>query len=128
MQFLKLSVRYFLIIIVAIASFSFRMDSPAAILLAGKWECGSKSGQLDENTSYQLHCAGDVTFKSDHLVESTTTDAFLPSGSVWKVVDNKLVLCDSDGRVFADFEIKHLESKALVLTRNDVEFVFHKAD
>jgi hypothetical protein len=131
MQFLKLSVRSLLILVVTTTLFSFRFDnSPvaAAALIAGKWDCGSRSGQLDENTSYQLSCAGDVNFKSDHSVESTTTDAFFPSGSVWKVVDNKIVLCDSFGAVFVDFEIKLLESKELILMRKGVEYGFHKAD
>jgi hypothetical protein len=128
MQFFSLSVRTFLILIVVTPFLSFRMDVPAANLITGKWDCGSRSGQLDENTSYQLSCAGDVNLKADHSVESTTKDAFFPSGSNWKVIDSKLVLCDSYGAAFADFEIKHLESKELVLIRNGVEYGFIKAD
>jgi hypothetical protein len=129
MQFFSLSVRTLLILIVASPLFSFRMEAPvAANLLAGKWDCGSKSGQLDENTSYQLRCGGDVNFKADHSVESTTTDAFFPSGSKWQILDNKLVLCDSYGAAFVDFEIKHLESKELILIRKGVEYGFVKAD
>jgi hypothetical protein len=128
MQFFSLSVRTFLILIVVSPFLAFRMDVPAATLIAGKWDCGSKSGQLDENTSYQLSCAGDVNLKADHSVESTTKDAFFPSGSKWQVIDNKLVLCDSYGAAFVDFEIKHLESKELILIRNGVEYGFIKAD
>ena len=127
MQFITLSVRSLFILGITAFLFAFTKWSPStatSTMLEGKWDCGSRSGQLDEYTSYQLQCGGDVCFKADHTVESTTTDAFLPTGSKWQVENDKLVLRDSYGSKFVDFEIKRLGSKELVLSRKGIEYGF----
>lgn len=111
--------------------FSFTPGTPelnTAALLEGKWDCGSKSGHLDEFTSYQLQCGGDVYFKADHTVESTTTDAFLPSGSKWQVEGENLVLRDSYGTKFVEFGISRLGSNELILSRKGVEYGFVRSN
>lgn len=131
MQFFTLSVRSILILGITCLLCSFSSENPknvnpAASLLEGKWDCGSKSGNLDEYTSYQLQCGGDVHFKADHTVESTTTDAFLPTGANWTVENEKLVLRDSYGAKFVDFDIKSLKTNELVISRNGVDYGFNR--
>lgn len=88
--------------------------------------CNTKSGNWDEYTSYQLNCGGGVIFKADHTVESTTTDAMIPTGTRWQVEGNKLVLLDSKGQTFLSYEIKQLDDKQLTLVRKDVLYAFSR--
>ncbi len=134
MQVFTFSVRTFFACSFACFLCSFTTITPvsdnasATALLEGKWICGSKSGQLSEEVSYQLRCGGDVQFRADHLVESTTTDAFLPTGAGWQVQDGKLCLLDSYGSKFVDFEIKSLNEHDLVLCRKGVDYGFVRAN
>lgn len=102
---------------------SFRFD---ASRLEGGWMCNTKSGNWDEYTSYQLNCGGGVVFKADHTVESTTTDAMIPTGTRWQVEGNQLRLMDSKGNIFMSYEIKHLDDNQLMLVRKDVLYAFSR--
>lgn len=99
----------------------------ATAQLQGKWVCDIKSGQLDATTTYQMNCDGYLIFKSDHSLESTCLDGFFPTGTFWEISGKRLILKDSDGQAFADFEIQKLEDTQLVLFRNKVAYVFRKA-
>lgn len=130
MQFLTFSVRNLLILGITFSLCSFRLSElppiPAAKLLEGRWGCNTKSGQLNDITSYQLRCGGDVVFHSDHRVESGTSDVFLPTGSKWEVEENQLVLLDSGGAKFVAFHIKKLEQGELIISRKGVDYSFGK--
>ncbi len=102
---------------------SFRFD---ASRIEGGWVCNTKSGNWDEYTSYQLNCGGGVIFKADHTVESTTSDAMLPTGTRWQVEGNQLNLFDSKGNRFMSYEIKHLDDTQLLLLRKDVLYAFNR--
>ncbi|MCC7506449.1 MAG: hypothetical protein IT259_14180 [Saprospiraceae bacterium] len=102
---------------------SFRFD---ASRIEGGWVCNTKSGNWDEYTSYQLNCGGGVIFKADHTVESTTSDAMLPSGTRWQVEGTQLNLFDSKGTRFMSYEIKHLDENQLMLVRKDVLYAFNR--
>lgn len=130
MQFLTFSVRNLLILGITFSLCSFRLSAepPVAVakLLEGKWACNTKSGQLNDITSYEFRCGGDVVFHSDHRVESATSDVFLPTGSNWEVESNQLVLLDSGGAKFVAFDIKKLEQGELVISRKGVDYSFEK--
>lgn len=111
-----------MLLLLALTSFQY-----AAAQLQGKWVCDAKSGKLDANTTYQMECDGYLLFKADQTLESTCMDGFFPNGTSWEISDNKLILKDSDGQAFADFEIKKLETAQLTLFRKDVTYVFRKA-
>jgi hypothetical protein len=101
---------------------------PALIQLQGKWECDTKSGKLDAVTTYSVNCDGYLFFKPDHTLESTCMDGFFPNGTFWQVEGNRLILKDSDGLAFADFEILKADDLQLLLFRKDVTYVFSKAN
>ncbi len=131
MHFLTFSVRTLLILGITSTLCSFRFGEKTPVLTAqmiqGKWECSTKSGQLNDITSYQLRCGGDVVFHPNHSVESATSDVFMPSGSNWAVEENQLVLLDSKGTKFVAFEIKKLEANELIISRKGVDYGFEKA-
>lgn len=112
----------FVLIVASLSSFRF-----ADAQLQGKWECNTKSGNLDAATSYQMNCDGYLFFKPDNSLESTCLDGFFPTGTFWEINGNKLILKDSDGHGFADFEIKKLENADLTLFRGGVTYLFRKA-
>ncbi len=107
----------------ALSLCSFRFD---ASRIEGGWMCSTKSGNWDEYTSYQLNCGGGVMFKADHTVESTTSDAMLPTGTRWQVEGNQLILRDSKGNPFMTYEIKHLDDSQLLLVRKEVLYAFNR--
>jgi hypothetical protein len=98
----------------------------ASAQLQGKWVCDLKTGRLDPHTTYQMECAGYLFFKADKTLESTCIDGFFPTGALWEINGNTLILKDSDGQAFADFEIKKLEGSQLSLLRNGVTYHFKK--
>lgn len=105
--------------------YSFRY---APVPLQGKWVCETKSGKMDSSTSYEMNCDGYLLFKEDLTLESTCIDGFFPSGSAWEITGNRLILKDSDGQAFVDFEILKVDELQLLLFRQDVTFVFRKAN
>jgi hypothetical protein len=107
--------------------FAFDKVPDSGVLLEGKWECSSKTGRIDEFITYQLICKGNVVFKSDHSVESTTTDAFILSGTQWKIMKDHLLFLDSYDNPFIDYEIKILGNNRLVLLRNGIEYGFNRS-
>lgn len=110
-----------MLLLLALTSFQY-----ASAQLQGKWVCDLKSGRLDPHTTYQMECEGYLLFKSDNTLESTCIDGFFPTGSLWEISGNTLILKDSDGQAFADFEIKKLESAELSLFRKGVTYLFRK--
>ncbi len=119
------SVRGAIFLLLVIPFFSFRY---AAAQLQGKWECNIKSGNLDASTSYQINCDGFLLFKEDFTLVSTCLDGFFPTNTSWEISNNRLILKDSDGHAFADFEIKKLDNADLTLFRKGVTYDFRKAD
>lgn len=96
--------------------------------LQGKWECSTKSGHYDPNTHYEIKCGGILNFKSDRILESTCVDGFFPSGAYWEVSDKRLILRDSGGKAFADFEIRELSGEKLLLLRKEVQYTFRRME
>lgn len=95
--------------------------------LQGKWLCETKSGKLDSSTTFQMNCDGYLLFKADQSLESTCLDGFFPTGTFWEISANdRLILKDSDGQAFADFEIKKLETSKLTLFRRGITYEFRK--
>lgn len=94
--------------------------------IQGSWQCTSKSGKFDAMTEFHFLCGGDVTFRADHLTESTCTDAFIPNGTIWQMADNNLVLKDSKGQAFMQFEVRQLDETSLALVRKDVVYTFRR--
>lgn len=101
---------------------------PASAQLQGKWLCHSKAGNLDASTAYEMNCDGYLLFKPDQTLESTCIDGFFPSGTLWQVVNNRLILKDSDGQAFADFEILKLDDLQLLLFRKGETYTFRKTN
>ncbi len=124
-SFITFSVRgvYFLLLVLFLSSFRH-----ATTQLQGKWQCDTKSGNLDPTTFYTVNCDGYLLFKVDQTLESTCLDGFFPTGTSWEISDDRLILKDSDGQAFADFQIKKLEASQLALYRKDVTYVFKRAD
>jgi hypothetical protein len=110
-----------LLLLLALTSFQY-----ASAQLQGKWVCDLKSGRLDPHTTYQMECDGYLLFKSDQTLESTCIDGFFPTGALWEINSNTLILKDSDGQAFADFEVKKLDDSQLSLLRNGVTYHFKK--
>lgn len=100
----------------------------ATAQLHGKWQCDTKSGKSDATTSYEMNCDGYLLFKADQTLESTCIDGFFPTGTAWEISGNRLILKDSDGQAFADFEILKVDELQLVLYRKAVTYSFHKAN
>lgn len=100
----------------------------ASYQLQGKWLCETKSGKSDATTSYEMNCDGYLLFKPDQTLESTCIDGFFPNGTLWEISGNRLILKDSDGQAFADFEILKVDELQLVLFRKEVTYSFHKAN
>ncbi|MBX2892349.1 MAG: hypothetical protein KF734_15585 [Saprospiraceae bacterium] len=94
--------------------------------LHGKWQCDTKSGKSDATTNYEMHCDGFLIFKADQTLESTCLDGFFPTGTFWQEVGNRLILKDTDGQAFADFEILKVDSLQLLLFRKGVTYTFRK--
>lgn len=117
------SVRGAISVILLASLFSFRF---ADAQLQGKWECDTKSGNVDPSTSYQINCDGYLLFKADNTLESTCLDGFFPTGTFWEISGSRLILKDSDGHAFADFEIKKLEGAELTLFRKGITYLFRK--
>lgn len=118
------SVRGVISVILLSTLFSFRF---ATAQLHGKWQCDTKSGNLDATTTYQMNCDGYLFFKPDQSLESTCLDGFFPTGTFWEISGSRLILKDSDGQAFADFEIKQLGDTQLTLFRKGVTYLFRKA-
>jgi hypothetical protein len=97
-------------------------------LLQGKWQCRTLTGRLDSTTLYQMNCEGYVQFKADNLIESTCSDGFFPAGAQWALADGHLLLKDSHGRSFADYIVKKLDERHLVLLRKNVSYTFEKVE
>lgn len=112
----------FVLLLSSLSSFRY-----AAAQLQGKWQCDTKSGKLDATTSYELICDGYLLFKTDQTLESTCIDGFFPSGTFWEVIGNRLILKDSDGQAFADFEILKVDDLQLLLFRKGETYTFRKA-
>lgn len=104
--------------------FSFRF---ANAQLHGKWQCETKTGKLDATTTYQVDCDGFLMFNADKTLKSTCVDGFFPDGTSWETVGNRLILKDSDGQAFADFEILKVDKLQLLLFRKEVTYTFRKA-
>lgn len=117
------SVRGAISVLLLSSLFSFRF---ATAPLHGKWQCDTKTGKLDANTTYQVDCDGYLLFKIDNTLESTCIDGFFPTGTSWETVGNRLILKDSDGQAFADFEILKLDELQLLLYRKGVTYTFRK--
>lgn len=100
----------------------------AAAPLEGKWQCEAKYGKLDANTSYEMNCDGYLLFKDDQTLESTCIDGFFPTGTSWEISGNRLILKDTDGQAFADFEILKVDELQLLLFRKEVTYAFRKAN
>lgn len=100
----------------------------AATQLQGKWQCDTKSGKLDATTSYEMNCDGYLLFKDDQTLESTCLDGFFPTGTSWEISGNRLILKDTDGQAFADFEILKVDELQLLLFRKGVTYAFRKAN
>jgi hypothetical protein len=92
--------------------------------LEGKWACDGFSLQVNDYTTLEKQCAGDLHFKSNRLLESTCTAGLFPPGSKWRLAQDDLYLSDSDGKVFTSFHIDKLENGALVLTRDNKAYSF----
>ncbi|MCB0529317.1 MAG: lipocalin family protein [Saprospiraceae bacterium] len=117
------SVRGAISVLLLASLFSFRF-APAD--LQGKWECDTKSGNLDASTSYQIQCDGYLLFRDDNTLESTCLDGFFPNGTQWEISGQRLILKDSDGHAFADFEIRKLDNNELCLFRKNITYLFRK--
>jgi hypothetical protein len=113
----------FVLLLSSLSSFRY-----AAAQLQGKWQCDTKSGKLDATTSYEMICDGYLLFKTDQTLESTCIDGFFPSGTLWEVTGNRLILKDSDGQAFADFEILKADELQLLLFRKGETYTFRKVD
>jgi hypothetical protein len=94
--------------------------------LEGKWACDGFSLQVNDYTTLEKHCGGDLNFKSNRSLESTCTAGLFPPGSKWRMVDDRLFLSDTDGAVFTSFDIQKLENGTLVLTRDNKMYTFGK--
>ncbi len=92
--------------------------------IEGKWACDGFSLQLNDYTTIEKQCGGDLNFKTNRLLESTCTAGLFPSGSKWRLVNDDLFLADSDGKVFTSFHIEKLEKSTLVLTRDNKSYSF----
>ena len=106
----------------------FSLHSATAQQLQGKWHCDTKSGNLDAGTSYQMNCDGYLLFKSDKTLESPCLDGFFPTGTFWEISGDRLILKDSDGQAFADFEILKVDELQLLLFRKGETYVFRKTN
>jgi hypothetical protein len=73
-------------------------------------------------------CDGYLLFKTDQTLESTCIDGFFPSGTFWEVTGNRLILKDSDGQAFADFEILKVDDLQLLLFRKGETYTFRKVN
>lgn len=113
----------FVLLLSSLSSFRY-----AATVLHGKWQCDTKYGKLDALTSYEMNCDGYLLFKEDQTLESTCLDGFFPTGTSWEVNGNRLILKDSDGQAFADFEILKVDELQLLLFRKEVTYSFRKAN
>lgn len=92
--------------------------------LEGKWSCDGFSLKINDYTTLEKQCGGDLNFKTDKVLESTCTAGLFPPGSKWRVAGNTLYLSDSDGRQFTSFEIQELEGSNLALTRDNKVYTF----
>lgn len=106
-----------------LCAFSVRNVSPN---IAGQWSCVERSGQAGEQVAYHLYCEGEVYFKPDGMVKSSCRDAFIPNGALWSVQGGRLLLSDSSGRLFAEYDILQADGRKLRLTRNGVSYLFER--
>jgi len=123
--YLHISVRGAILVLLFLLLASWRFG---AAQLQGKWQCDTKSGKLDATTTYEVACDGFLIFKPDQTLESTCIDGFFPSGTYWEVVGNRLILKDSDGQGFADFEILKVDDLQLLLFRKGETYTFRKVN
>lgn len=123
-MYIPFSVRGAALAILIIVSSSFIHPN---VLLEGMWDCAYKSGNLDINGAYELKCVGSLQFKSNHLLLSNCNDGFFPSGARWELLNNELLLRDSDEKVFAEFQVLQLDQEALHLQRRDIVYFFKRA-
>ena len=113
----------FALLLTSLGSFRY-----AGAELHGKWYCDTKAGKSDATTSYEMNCDGYLLFKPDQTLESTCLDGFFPTGTSWQIDGNRLILKDSDGQAFADFEILKVDELQLVLFRKEITYSFHKGN
>lgn len=106
-----------------LCAFSIRNVSPD---IAGQWSCVERSGQAGDQVAYHLYCEGEVHFKPDGVVKSSCRDALIPNGALWHVQGGRLLLSDSSGRLFAEYDIQQSDSKRLRLIRNGVSYLFER--
>jgi hypothetical protein len=110
---------------VLFSSLSFKYQD---VNLEGKWVCDGFSLQLNEFTTLEKQCGGDLHFKSNKSLESTCTAGLFPPGSKWRLVNTKIFLSDSDGKTFTSFDIQKLEKGVLHLTRDNKMYTFGRLD
>ena len=123
--YLHIPVRGAIIALLFLSLISFRH---AAVQLQGKWQCETKSGKMDASTSYEMNCDGYLLFKPDQTLESTCLDGFFPTGTAWEINGNRLILKDSDGQAFVDYEILKVDELQLLLYRKEVTYAFRKVN
>ena len=92
--------------------------------LEGKWSCDGFSLQVNDYTTLEKQCGGDLNFKSNRMLESTCTAGLFPPGSKWRMAGESLYLSDSDGRQFTSFHVEKLDNDQLVLTRDNKMYSF----
>jgi hypothetical protein len=92
--------------------------------IEGKWSCDGFSMQLNDFTTLEKQCGGDLNFRSNRKLESTCTAGLFPPGSKWRIANDNLYLSDSDGRQFTSFHIEHLKNSELILTRDNKVYTF----
>ena len=110
--------------ILVFALMSFKLNTAPAS--EGKWNCGAFTCKLNDFTTLEKSCLGDLHFRSNQSLESTCTAGFFPTGTRWKVVGKSLRLSDSDGKEFVQFDIQSLNERELVLLRSEKVYYFKR--
>jgi hypothetical protein len=117
------SIRY---LITAFLYFCATSFSFTALSLEGQWQCATRSGQYDDHTWYQINCSGTIIFHKNGMVESSCTDAFIPTGSIWQVKDQNLLLSDTEGQVFGQFALEFPDERTLILEKKGIKYTFDR--
>ena len=118
-----LSVRIYFAAILSISLTSFYFDTASP---QGDWQCMTKSAQADEHTWYQINCICDLHLENDGLVLSSCVEPFSPTGSKWQTRGNLLVLTDSEGTVFSEYEWEMPDDRTLILKNESATYTFDK--